>query len=66
MNSSKKCISCNKKLSLTAFPCRCGGMYCNQHRPDAEHKCTYDYKAEYRNRLSTTMEKVIGKKVDII
>ena len=60
------CVCCSKKLPLTAYPCRCGGLYCATHRPDAEHKCTYDYKAEFQKTLSTTMEKVVAKKLEVV
>ena len=61
-----RCACCNKKLNLTAFPCRCGGYYCTTHRPDVEHKCTYDYKKDFIQNLSTTMEKIVAKKVEVI
>ena len=39
-----RCKSCNKKLALTAFNCRCGDYYCSKHRHAEEHNCSYDYK----------------------
>ena len=27
-----RCLKCNKKVGLTGFPCRCGGLYCSLHR----------------------------------
>ena len=46
--SKKKCSydSCNKKLSLTVFPCRCKHRFCNIHRLPEAHACTYNYKVE--------------------
>lgn len=67
MNTNKRvCMCCQKKLTLADFSCRCGGLFCSPHRPDSEHKCSYDYRAENFKALSTTMKVVIAKKVDII
>ena len=27
-----RCLKCNKKVGLTGFPCRCGGLFCSLHR----------------------------------
>ena len=54
------------KLGLTAFACRCGGYYCGVHRFDDAYSCGYDYKAEQKMLLSTQMERVVGKKLDVI
>jgi hypothetical protein len=61
-----RCACCSAKLPLTAFPCRCGGVYCSIHRSDVEHNCTYDYRTEGTRLLSTNLVKVIGHKLDII
>jgi hypothetical protein len=61
-----RCACCSVKLPLTAFPCRCGGVYCSLHRPDVEHNCSYDYRAEGTKLLSTNLVKVIGHKIDSI
>ena len=67
MNSIKRtCDTCHKKVSLSDFSCRCGGLYCYIHRPDSEHKCTYDYKAENLRALSSIMKVVIAKKFETI
>ena len=67
MDSLKKtCVCCKKKVSLTTYPCRCGGLYCPSHRSDIDHKCKYDYRAENIKNLSTIMEKVVSKKIEVI
>jgi hypothetical protein len=47
-----RCKSCNKKLGLTAFNCRCGDYYCSKHRHAEEHNCSYDYKAVAQKQLA--------------
>jgi len=66
MSAPKRCAHCQKKLGLSDFACRCGGIYCTLHRPDYEHKCTYDYKAQNVKALSTIMKVVVAEKVAVI
>ncbi len=50
--NKSRCKSCNKKLGLTAFNCRCGDYYCSKHRHAEEHNCSYDYKAVAKKQLT--------------
>jgi predicted nucleic acid binding AN1-type Zn finger protein len=61
-----KCGYCSKKLGLIPFVCRCGGSFCAAHRLDIDHTCSFDYQKENRKLLSTTLEKVVGRKVDVL
>lgn len=49
-----RCKSCNKKLGLLPFNCRCGDFYCSQHRHAEEHNCSYNYRAAGQQQLATT------------
>ena len=35
---------CKKKVGLTGFTCRCGGLFCSIHRYSDKHQCDFDYK----------------------
>jgi len=59
-----RCWACSKKIGLIQFPCKCGGIYCSVHRADSTHNCSYDYKIEQKNHLSTNMVKLMTKKVE--
>ena len=39
-----RCLSCKKKVGLTGFTCRCGGLFCSIHRYSDKHECNFDYK----------------------
>ena len=39
-----RCQSCKKKVGLTGFTCRCGGLFCSIHRYSDKHQCDFDYK----------------------
>lgn len=40
-----RCDSCRKRVGLTGFECRCGGLFCSTHRYSDMHECSFDYKA---------------------
>lgn len=40
-----RCKGCKKKVGLTGFRCRCGNLFCPEHRYSDRHDCSYDYKA---------------------
>ncbi|PWA41516.1 Zinc finger, AN1-type [Artemisia annua] len=47
-----RCSGCNKKVGLTGFKCRCGEIFCSQHRYSDRHDCSYDYKAAGREAIA--------------
>jgi ribosomal protein S14 len=63
---SNRCASCNKKVVLTGFKCRCGGLFCSTHRYNDKHDCTFDYKAVGREALSKANPVVKAEKIDKI
>lgn len=58
-----RCNVCNKKLGLTGFTCRCGGLFCSIHRYADGHQCGYDYKTEAKNAIRKANPKVDGEKI---
>lgn len=49
----QRCFVCRKKLGVTlGFECRCGYVFCGQHRLPDSHSCTFDHKQFHRNRLA--------------
>ncbi|XP_050222862.1 putative zinc finger A20 and AN1 domain-containing stress-associated protein 8 [Mercurialis annua] len=49
--TNKRCNCCKKRIGLTGFACKCGHLFCGNHRYPEEHKCTFDYKAFGREVL---------------
>lgn len=43
---------CRRKLGLMGFRCRCGDMFCSEHRYSDRHDCSYDYKAAGREAIA--------------
>jgi len=52
-----RCWKCNKKVGLTGVECRCGYVFCAQHRFEDAHNCDFDFMANDRSNL----KKKLGK-----
>lgn len=46
-----RCLICKKKLGITGFECRCGGLFCSLHRFEDQHSCDFDFKTKEREKL---------------
>ena len=51
--------SCNSKLKLTDFDCRCSNRFCMKHRLPELHNCSYDFKKDKINLVKVFADKVI-------
>uniref|UniRef100_A0A7N0T6P0 Zinc finger A20 and AN1 domain-containing stress-associated protein 5 n=1 Tax=Kalanchoe fedtschenkoi TaxID=63787 RepID=A0A7N0T6P0_KALFE len=49
---ANRCSGCKRKVGLTGFRCRCGELFCSQHRYSDRHDCSYDYKAAGREAIA--------------
>lgn len=59
-----RCAFCNKRLNITTIhTCRCGGIFCSQHRYSEVHGCQYDYKTEGRKILEQANPLVAAPKL---
>lgn len=61
-----KCQTCKKKVGLTGFTCRCGGLYCSVHRYSNEHRCTFDYRELGAEEIRRNNPVVKGEKIQKI
>ncbi|KAI5081443.1 hypothetical protein GOP47_0004626 [Adiantum capillus-veneris] len=61
-----RCLTCNKRVGLTGFKCRCGGLFCSLHRYNDKHDCTFDYKAAAQNSIRKANPVVRADKLDKI
>ncbi|CAI9761372.1 unnamed protein product [Fraxinus pennsylvanica] len=43
---------CRKKIGLIGFRCRCGEVFCSEHRYSDRHDCSYDYKSAGREAIA--------------
>jgi len=61
-----KCGSCKKKVGLTGFTCRCGGLYCAVHRYSDKHDCVFDYRSLGAREIRANNPLIKGEKVQKI
>ncbi|VDM49791.1 unnamed protein product [Toxocara canis] len=61
-----RCGVCKKRVGLTGFACRCGGLYCSQHRYNTTHACPVDYKALEREKIRKENPTIISDKIERI
>eukprot|EP00922_Rhytidocystis_sp_ex-Travisia-forbesii_P026420 GHVS01038687.1.p1 GENE.GHVS01038687.1~~GHVS01038687.1.p1 ORF type:complete len:208 (-),score=53.57 GHVS01038687.1:1156-1779(-) len=64
--NKSRCWSCNAKIGLLGFPCRCGYLFCGSHRYADAHDCCFDYKAFDRQNLAKHNNKVVAEKLEKI
>mmetsp|Transcript_28092 Transcript_28092/g.38836 ORF Transcript_28092/g.38836 Transcript_28092/m.38836 type:complete len:191 (+) Transcript_28092:314-886(+) len=61
-----RCFTCNKRVGLTGFKCRCASVFCSEHRYSDKHSCTFDYKAANRDALTKANPTVVADKIQRI
>lgn len=60
----EKCThdSCKKK-SIFLFQCKCAGKFCEKHKQPEDHKCQFDFLADFRKKLQSENVRVVGSKL---
>ncbi|EGT38828.1 hypothetical protein CAEBREN_08259 [Caenorhabditis brenneri] len=66
VKKANRCHMCKKRVGLTGFTCRCGGLYCGDHRYDQAHNCQFDYKTMEREAIRKNNPVVVSDKVQRI
>ncbi|KAL5966609.1 AN1-type zinc finger protein 5 [Taenia solium] len=61
-----RCMVCNKRVGLTGFTCRCGGLYCTVHRYSDSHDCSFDYRESGQADIRKANPQVICSKINKI
>jgi len=61
-----RCLVCKKKVGLTGFNCRCGGLFCSIHRYSDKHECNFDFKAMGKKEISEANPVIVAQKINKI
>ncbi|KAL1198183.1 Zinc finger A20 and AN1 domain-containing stress-associated protein 1 [Cardamine amara subsp. amara] len=64
--STTRCLSCNKKVGVTGFKCKCGSTFCGAHRYPESHQCEFDFKGAAREAIAKANPVVKADKVEKI
>eukprot|EP00210_Caulerpa_lentillifera_P007048 g6742.t1 len=59
-----RCAECNKRVGLNGFKCKCGSVFCGDHRHPGGHCCKYDHKGTEREYLARQNPVIQGEKLD--
>lgn len=47
-----RCAGCRKRVGLMGFQCRCGKLFCAEHRYSDRHDCSFDYRTAGREAIA--------------
>ncbi|KAL1505498.1 hypothetical protein ABEB36_005053 [Hypothenemus hampei] len=61
-----RCATCRKKVGLTGFECRCGGLFCAVHRYSDKHDCSFNYREMGAHEIRRNNPVVVGEKIQKI
>jgi len=50
--NTSRCWTCNKKIGLLGFQCKCDYYFCAEHRYSDRHECQFDYKTQGKELLT--------------
>ncbi|CAD7701695.1 unnamed protein product [Ostreobium quekettii] len=59
-----RCPVCRRRVGLTGFACKCGGVFCGEHRYAEAHACEFDHKGAERRKIAADNPVVVGSKLD--
>ena len=59
-----RCFTCNKKIGLLGFKCKCEFVFCAAHRAEDKHSCAFDYKAQGKELLTRLNPVITPKKLE--
>jgi hypothetical protein len=59
-----RCWTCSRKIGITGIECRCGYIFCGQHRYAYMHDCTFDHKGLHKNKLRKDNKQIVKSKFD--
>ncbi|XP_027366426.1 zinc finger A20 and AN1 domain-containing stress-associated protein 8-like isoform X2 [Abrus precatorius] len=61
-----RCATCQKRVGLTGFGCKCGNLFCAMHRYSDKHDCPFDYQTVGRDAIAKANPVIKADKLDKI
>ena len=61
--NTSRCWTCNKKIGLLGFKCKCEYFFCAEHRYSDKHTCAFDYKAQGKELLTRANPVIAPRKI---
>jgi len=63
---TSRCWTCNRKIGLLGFQCKCEYFFCAEHRYSDKHECMFDFKAMGKQQLTKANPTIAPSKVQSI
>lgn len=62
--NTSRCWTCNRKIGLLGFQCKCEYYFCAEHRYSDRHECAFDFKAQSKQLLAKANPTIAPAKLD--
>ena len=62
-HETKRCWQCTRKVRTFGIECKCGYVFCGQHRYPTSHDCTWDHRKFHRHYITQQNPKMVKRKV---
>ena len=62
--NTSRCWTCNRKIGLLGFQCKCEYFFCAEHRYSDKHQCSFDFKAMGKKQLTELNPVIAPSKLD--
>jgi len=62
--NTSRCWTCNRKIGLTGFQCKCDFFFCAEHRYSDRHECTFDFKTQGKQLLAKANPTIAPAKLE--
>jgi len=64
--NTSRCWTCNRKIGLLGFQCKCEFYFCSEHSSEKRHECSFDFKAQGKQYLTKANPTIAAKKIDSV
>jgi len=64
--NTSRCWTCNRKIGLLGFQCKCEYYFCSEHRYSDKHECSFDFKEQGRKQLTKANPTIAPSKMETV
>jgi len=64
--NTSRCWTCNRKIGLLGFQCKCEYYFCAEHRYSDKHACVFDFKSQARKQLEKQNPTIAPSKMESV
>lgn len=64
--NKSRCWGCKRKIGILGIQCKCGFIFCGEHRYPDTHKCTFDHRHAQQHKIRKDNQQIKSSKFDAI